>query len=333
MIASRRASGPCARTAAMLGRSYRARRGWSRVLATTACNRSPGCEATCSSSASVRSGERRRDAQHRDQTAATARVLRRSRALSRLPRVLHRQGVARRAPRSRRRRQREDHHLDHPRQRRPADLHAARRRLLPGPEPVRSTSRGRRGVGLLVFALSLISAACASRTPTASAVASRVSFVVAANRLAGLPVAPDTSYRRTVRYFARAGLHGSSSFPDGLCRLRFEKIGLSMTFISLAAGAATPANCTFRPMAVVTGSRWRTANGLHVGAPLASLRRIFPRASKTGAIPGKHWGIPTGSTVWWLANFASSSHAARPVLVAYVRGGRVAALGITIVGH
>jgi hypothetical protein len=29
---------------------------------------------------------------------------------------------------------------------------------------------------------------------------------------------------------------------------------------------------------VVTGSSWHTANGLHVGAPLASLHRIFPRA-------------------------------------------------------
>jgi hypothetical protein len=88
--------------------------------------------------------------------------------------------------------------------------------------------------------------------------ASRVSFVIAANRLAGLPIAPDTSYRRTLRYFVRAGLHGSSSFPESLCRLRFEKIGLSITLITLATGGATPVNCTFRPMAVVTGSRWHT---------------------------------------------------------------------------
>jgi len=193
--------------------------------------------------------------------------------------------------------------------------------------------RVRPGVASLVLALSLISPACASRTTaTTSGAASGLSFVIAANRIAGLPIAPETSYRRTVRYFARAGLHGSSSFPEGLCRLRFEKIGLSMAFITLDAGAATPANCIL-PNAVVTGSRWHTANGLHVGVPLQLMRRIFPRAYKTGKIPGKHWSIPTGSTVWWLANFASSSHAARPVLVAYVRGGRVAALGITIVGH
>ena len=90
-------------------------------------------------------------------------------------------------------------------------------------------------------------------------------------------------------------------------------------------------------MGVVTGSRWHTANGLCVGAPLESLSRIFPRAYKAANIPGKHWSIPRDSTEWWLANNESalhgSSHAARPVLAAYVRGGRVAALGITIVGH
>lgn len=98
---------------------------------------------------------------------------------------------------------------------------------------------------------------------------SRVSFVIGARSLAGLPISPDTSYRRVLRYFARAGQHGSSSFPDGLCRLRFEKIGLSTSFITLAEGAATPAKCRFGIEAVVTGSRWHTANGLHVGAPLA----------------------------------------------------------------
>ena len=193
--------------------------------------------------------------------------------------------------------------------------------------------RARTGVGLLVLVLSLIAPACASRTTTASNMGNRISFIIAANRIAGLRITPDTSYRRTLRYFARTGHRGSSSFPDGLCRLRFEKIGLFATFRTLAEGGATPANCTFFLDAVVTGSRWHTANGLHVGASLASMRRLFPRPYKTGKIPGKHWGIPTGSTVWWLAYHVSSSHAARPVLAAYVRGGRVAALGIDIVGH
>ncbi len=195
--------------------------------------------------------------------------------------------------------------------------------------------RARPGVGLLVLALSLISPACASSSTTpASHAASRVSFVIGAHNIAGLRIAPDTSYRRMLRYFARAGQPGSSSFPSDLCRLRFGKIGLSATFFTLIADRATPANCTHFMMAVVTGSRWHTADGLHVGAPLASMRRIFPRAYNSGKTEGKHWSIPTGSTVWWLANRPSAaSHAARPVLTAYVRGGRVAALGITTVGH
>jgi hypothetical protein len=220
--------------------------------------------------------------------------------------------------------------------RRPA--RAAGKRRVRASVGSRVLGRARPGVGLLVLALSLISPGCASRTTTpASRAGSHVSFVIAAHSLAGLPIRPDTSYRRVLRYFARAGQRGSSSFTHGLCRLRFEEIGLSTSFITLAAGAATPAKCTFGNMAVVTGSRWHTAKGLRVGAPLATLRRLFPRAYNSGKLPGKHWSIPTGSTSWWLANYESalhgSSHAARPVLNAYVRGGRVAALGIVIVGH
>jgi hypothetical protein len=190
------------------------------------------------------------------------------------------------------------------------------------------------GLALLVVALSLISPACSSSTRTpASRAGSRIPFVIAAHSLAGLRIGPDTSYRRTLRYFARAGQHGSASFSDGLCRLRFEKIGLSAAFAALAADSGTPATCTSFGAAVVTRSRWHTVNGLRVGATAASLRRIFPRAYNSGKIPGKHWGIPIGSTRWELTDGASSSHAARPVLVAYVRAGRVAALGIDIVGH
>jgi hypothetical protein len=188
-------------------------------------------------------------------------------------------------------------------------------------------------ISVLVRALSLIALACLSQGVTASQAGNCGSFVIGPHVLAGLRIAPDTSYGRTLRHFTRAGQRGSSSFPDGLCRLRFEKIGLSTTFFTLAADVGTPANCTFFGDAVVRGSRWHTANGLRVGATLASMRRLFPRAYKVGKIPGKHWGIPNGSTDWWLANYASPSHAARSVLNAYVRDGRVAALGIITVGH
>lgn len=215
-------------------------------------------------------------------------------------------------------------------------------RMKKGPPLERAARRGgrlmlgraRAGIGLLVVAGSLISLVRAAETTmSASHPGSGTSFVIAARSLAGLGITPDTSYRRMLRYFTRAGEHGFSSFPDGLCQLRFEKIGLSTTSFTLAEGAATPAKCTFFMMAVVSGSRWHTANGLRVGATVASLRRLFPRAYNSGRIPGKHWGIPTGSTRWELADGASSSHAARPILVAYVRAGRVAALGIDIVGH
>ena len=103
--------------------------------------------------------------------------------------------------------------------------------------------------------------------------------------------------------------------------------------MSFKSGAGTPGACNFLSDTEVTGSRWHTVNGLHVGAPLAATRRLFPQAENVGKIPGKPRGIPTGSTLWWLTKHTSGTHAAEPLLAAYVRGGRVAALGNIIVGH
>jgi len=69
--------------------------------------------------------------------------------------------------------------------------------------------------------------------------------VIGAHSIAALRIAPDTSYRRALRYFARAGQRGSSAFPHGLCRLRLKKVGLSKTVIAQGREAATPVKCTF----------------------------------------------------------------------------------------
>jgi len=160
-----------------------------------------------------------------------------------------------------------------------------------------------------------------------------MSLVVGANSIAGLQIGPATSYRRTSRYFARMGRRGASSFGPGFCRLRFAKIGLFMTFSSLgAAGVGRPATCTFFANAVLTLPAWRTRNGLRVGASMRLLHRLFPKAFDAGKLSGRHWGIPLGSASWQLTQ-GSASGQARPILLAYVRMGHVAALGISIVGH
>ena len=80
----------------------------------------------------------------------------------------------------------------------------------------------------------------------------------------------------------------------------------------------------------MTDRRWRTPNGVDVGASLPALRRAYPKAFDAGTVAARS-GIPVGATEWQLASTAGN--AARSVLVAYVKRGRVAALGVRIIGH
>jgi hypothetical protein len=81
----------------------------------------------------------------------------------------------------------------------------------------------------------------------------------------------------------------------------------------------------------VTAPAWHTGKGLRIGATLRSLRRLFPKAYDNGKVAVTRWGAPVGSSLWDLT--MTSGHAAQPVLVAYAKNGRVAALGIDVVGH
>jgi hypothetical protein len=181
----------------------------------------------------------------------------------------------------------------------------------------------------LVASLALIVVAHGSAAPVAGR--EPASLVIAADRIGPLQIDPATSYRGVVRAFARPA---SVRFDADGCRLRFGKIGLFVNLMTLDdRRAGTPATCRFFLAAAVTGRRWRTPNGLRVGAPLRSLRRLFLRAFDSGKIPGRHFGIPVASTRWELTQGSPAIHAAHPILVAYVREGRVAALGVDVVGH
>jgi hypothetical protein len=182
---------------------------------------------------------------------------------------------------------------------------------------------------LSVIGLALGLAACGS----SGSQMDRVSFVVSAGRVGGLPASPGTSYTHTTRYFVRAGLHGSPSYSGALCGLRFATIGLSVTFFNLGGGRSTPRSCDFFGGAEATSPRWHTANGLRVGAPLVTLHRLFPKARKVGKGRVWHSAIPADSTQWLLKDPAPGTVAARTILEAWVNGGRVVALGSETVGH
>lgn len=165
-----------------------------------------------------------------------------------------------------------------------------------------------------------------------SSATSHVAPVIGATSLSGLPIAGGTSFRRVLRYFNAAGERGSYASTERGCRLSFTTFGLFVEFNSLAAaGPGRPSTCTTFGDAVATSENWHTTNGLRVGAASRVMHQLFPRAFNAGAVSGQHWRVPAGATEWQLTH--SSGHAAQPVLIAYVKGGRVVALAVEVVGH
>jgi hypothetical protein len=154
-------------------------------------------------------------------------------------------------------------------------------------------------------------------------------FVIAAQSLGGLHVGPATTYDRAMRYF---GPSATSSLTADFCTLSYRKLGLRLDFADLDPSPAKPSTCTFFFGATVTARAWHTRNGLRVGEPAQSVRRLFPHALDIGVVGGAQQRVVgAGSHEWWLTH--PNDTAAHPILVAYVHGGSVVALGIEIVGH
>ncbi|HEY2355470.1 MAG TPA: hypothetical protein VGH79_11300 [Gaiellaceae bacterium] len=181
-------------------------------------------------------------------------------------------------------------------------------------------------VSVLAVALS----ACGGSAPTVQ----RASFVIGADSLAGLPMSPGTSYLGASRYFERKGFRSSRRITrDGDCRLELKTIGFSADFWSFA-NRATPRKCTDFGGAFASGPRWHTANGLRVGASVAELHRLFPHALSGGPWNGSWWGPGVGVNGWYLGpKWPANNHAAHTILIAYVKDGRVFALGEEVSGH
>ena len=173
------------------------------------------------------------------------------------------------------------------------------------------------------LALSIVTQGCGEASRAGS-------LVISPRTLDGLALSPATSFRRLRGFFAAPA---SAAFDSDGCRLRFRELGLRAEFFSFAEGTATPKECDILSGAVVTTRRWRTGKGLRVGASSGDLHRAYPRADRWGVVGGTHWGIPAGAISWELAAAAHTGHAAHLVLFAYVKRGRVVALGVDTVGH
>lgn len=188
---------------------------------------------------------------------------------------------------------------------------------------------------LLLVALAIVLAvACAANTRATVGRTTRpsnLSHVIGPNAVGGLPIGGTTSYRQVVRYFARAGLPTfAASFSVWGCTLRSPS-GLAFQFDSLAYIAhrrATAATCTTFGRASLTSSQWHTKNGLRVGASLQTMRNLYPHAFDNGL------GKPPPGVANWCAYWAlDAPRNPGPALFAYTTHGRIAALGIELIGH
>lgn len=156
------------------------------------------------------------------------------------------------------------------------------------------------------------------------------SFVIDLHSVGGMPVAGAT-YRSALRHFKPLAPDISTVFQRNGCGLISAKLGLHIEFESFFGNRGTSANCTLFGEAVATGSRWRTGNGLRIGAPIRALRRLFPRAYDTKVLAQPVHGVPPGSTDWDLAS--APRIGLFFVLVAFVRHDRVAGFAVERAGH
>lgn len=185
--------------------------------------------------------------------------------------------------------------------------------------------------------LAVVLAVASANAPAAVRRATRpsdVSYVIGSNVVGGLSVGGTTSYQQVVRYFARVGLPPfASSFSIWGCTIRSQRSGLAFEFDSdivayVIRHRATAATCTTFGRASVTSPRWHTANGLRVGASLPTMRSFYPHAFDNGL--GKP---PPGVRNWCAYWVLAAPQNPGPALFAYTTRGRIAALGIELIGH
>jgi hypothetical protein len=177
-----------------------------------------------------------------------------------------------------------------------------------------------------VFVLASVSStACSSPRNFTIATASDKFVVARISKIGSLDVLRDPTYEGARKAFGAA----TSCTPAHIdvATARWGKIGLTIrlaTYGSLPHGrnVCTAPDRGKIDRATMTGSAWRSAQGLRIGDTLAQLRKRYPDAKL-------HSGI------WWLiiakGYIGANSPNEYPVLSARVRDGRVTSF-IAVVG-
>ena len=94
---------------------------------------------------------------------------------------------------------------------------------------------------------------------------------------------------------AAFGRPSSSRDRDSLCPIAWRSVGVRILFANFGAGSACAPRLGSAQVAVVSGRRWRTAQGLRIGETPGRLREVYPGADRVGA---RSYRIVTGRNVF-----------------------------------
>ena len=129
--------------------------------------------------------------------------------------------------------------------------------------------------------------ACALAVPAVAAAPSSV--IQGDYRIGSYAVMADGGLRGAIAAFGPT----STRRRDGeFCQVRWRSHGIRASFYNLGGlNPCTPAGGRFSE-ATMSGSRWQTAKGLAIGAPLARLRALYPRATyRVDRFYGRGWWL------------------------------------------
>jgi hypothetical protein len=157
--------------------------------------------------------------------------------------------------------------------------------------------------------------------------------MVPSNRTIGLStiggLALSAPFKDAVEHFGAAGT-AHTGFSRGGCDLGYPRLGLTLWYVGNPLLKGTPQRCMYFQEAVARNPIWRTKKGLSVGDTQSRLLRLYPHAYDTRR-PGPKWS-PKGS-IEWNITIRCCGGGQRPALSVMVRGGRLVAIFVQMVGH
>jgi hypothetical protein len=194
----------------------------------------------------------------------------------------------------------------------------------------------RRRVRVAGLATAAMLAACA-----AAGAASSDSRVIQASatfqRLGPYWISDDPTYAGALEALGPSSSCHLVDYTPSTVAAAWRPLGVTMSLVTFGGMPAGKTGCT-APGRIqvstvrVTGRRWTTSVGLHVGDPVTRLTQLYPRAIATKGVPGWY------RAGYWLVTrrgvclgVCGERFVTAPVLVAETAGGRVSAI-VFVVG-